>query len=224
MAIEYNSYRPLLSYGYEDLLCLSYPDVLVKDLDLIPEAPNGAAVAKRHGWPHRVPDTHALLLDLGYEPTYIDIIKESPRTRLVDLNVADSFGRFDVILDPGTTEHCFNIGNVFKFIHESLNPNGLVIHTNPCSQINHGFWNLNPGTYVDFYRHLGYEILELAYLHGPLDARQRIDIPPDQAYVRHTLPVPEVVLFCVARKTQEVPFSWPTQRKYQKPSAPRGNS
>lgn len=241
MAIELHSWNAIKRQSPGEFLSLSYPDLLVPESELpsgLPLVPNQEAVQRRHGWPWKIFESDDALRALGFTPTYIDRIKERSFVKVVDLNTdigndyyysleggcgcgcdgpeaTKKLTRrwFNIVLDPGTSEHIFNIGNVFHRIHHALAEGGVVIHTNPCTMVNHGFWNLNPGTYVDIYDHLGYKIEELALLHGPLANRQRWDIL-DRPFDRYQV-APETTLLCVARKLKHATFSWPTQRKYQ---------
>ena len=68
--------------------------------------------------------------------------------------------KYDFIIDAGTVEHCFNLGQVFDNIRRGVNSNdGIIIHVNPLNWLNHGFWNINPTAYFDFYNANGFEII-----------------------------------------------------------------
>jgi len=86
----------------------------------------------------------------------------------LDLNVAEKAPRrFDVIADLGTTEHVFNVANVFAFTHNSLNTGGISIKVLPTLGDNtHGFYNIHPTVYFDVARVNSYEIVDFRYVNN----------------------------------------------------------
>lgn len=200
------------------VLCLGYPDLVVHENALgvdtkdLPKAAD--EVGAWHGWKGPVYDTKAVFDKLGVEPTFIDIKEIRGGERVADLNEPlpeDLTGIFDIVLDAGTLEHCFNIGQGFKNVVAACSPSALIIHVNPISQINHGFWNISPTAYRDFYSANGFGLLAPMILFGPLDNRRaqgvhftnRIQVPPEATNV------------IVAKRVAQVEFKWPTQFKYQ---------
>jgi hypothetical protein len=77
----------------------------------------------------------------------------------VDLNYPEDWPeKYDVVIDGGTAEHCFNVGQVFANILSAVRPDGgIVVHVNPLNMMNHGFWNISPTAYADFYRRVHQE-------------------------------------------------------------------
>lgn len=71
--------------------------------------------------------------------------------------------KFDLVIDPGTLEHVFNIGTAMKNISEIIRPGGYVYHQNPLSHCNQGFYNLSPTSYADYYDKNGFIIEYLKY-------------------------------------------------------------
>jgi len=57
-------------------------------------------------------------------------------------NAATAIDR--VVLDAGTMEHCFNVGQTIRNIVDMTKVGGFVIHLNPMTMINHGFFNYHP--------------------------------------------------------------------------------
>ena len=50
-----------------------------------------------------------------------------------------------LVTNLGTTEHCFDQSEVFRNLHQSCRPNGLMIHAVPSQGwVNHGFYNYHP--------------------------------------------------------------------------------
>jgi hypothetical protein len=229
MGIETSSFLALCKVLAETgvrparLLSLGYPDLLVHENVLranvaaaaLQPAADAEQVARWHGWTGPLYDTDAVFRALGAEPTYIDIYASRHVETIVDLNQpwqdAAMAGAFDVVFDGGTTEHCFNVGQAFANIVRALKTRGFVIHTNPVSMCNHGFWNFNPTTYIDFYSQNGFDIVSVEGLVGhPMQAQKR----DFRSVERMQLP-PEVRSLVVARKLeQRDQVIWPTQSKY----------
>lgn len=69
----------------------------------------------------------------------------------LDLNVPIRLSRkFDIIINHGTAEHVFNIGQVYRTIHEWTVPGGLMIHEGPFfGWVDHGFYTMQPTLFFD---------------------------------------------------------------------------
>lgn len=102
----------------------------------------------------------------GFE-TYrsVDVYDERASFRL-DLNTATSApSKFDVIIDCGTSEHIFNVGNAFVFTHNSLKVGGVSLKVLPTLGDNtHGFYNVHPTVYFDVARENGYQVFDFRYV------------------------------------------------------------
>lgn len=79
---------------------------------------------------------------------------ESP-THIVDLNrplPPELIGRFDLVYDGGTIEHCFNAPQAMINVVSALAPGGRVIHHVPMNNwVDHGFYQISPTLFFDFY-------------------------------------------------------------------------
>tara|TARA_B100000700_G_scaffold196666_1_gene216403 strand:- start:879 stop:1670 length:792 start_codon:yes stop_codon:yes gene_type:complete len=66
--------------------------------------------------------------------------------RKLDLNLPHDLGKkFDCIINLGTSEHVFNVYQVFRSIHEWIRKDGIIIHHLPMyGEIDHGFYNFHP--------------------------------------------------------------------------------
>jgi hypothetical protein len=117
-------------------------------------------------------------------------------------------GKFDLVIDAGTIEHCFNIGQAIINAANAVNEGGAIFHTPPMSMVNHGFYNISPTLLFDFYMQNGWNV-EFCCGSCP---RGMYDINP---YLRYAVP-PESSIFFVARRTNMNPLSFPTQQKYLK--------
>ncbi len=79
----------------------------------------------------------------------------------LDLNKAVTLDRrFDVVFNHGTAEHIFNIGQVFRTVHEYTLPGGLMIHESPFTGwIEHGFYSLQPTLFFDLAAYNRYQVI-----------------------------------------------------------------
>ena len=74
---------------------------------------------------------------------------------------------YDVILDAGHMEHCFNVPEIMKTIMFLLKKDGLVVHFNPSQgSMNHGFYNFQPTFYFSFYRECGFTDIKVYLVEG----------------------------------------------------------
>lgn len=219
------SLRPQLPASAR-VLCLGYPDLLVPKKDIVqagichieeqlPLTTDAEAIARWHGWKEPIFDTATVFDRLGLTSTFIDIYPSRGIEQVVDLNVElpiEMHDMFDLVLDGGTLEHCFNIGQAFMNVARAVREGGFILHSNPMSCFNHGFWNLSATTYHDFYTQNGFEVLDLFGMLGKVGQREVAALPPID---RITLP-PEVSSLVVVRKVREQPLDWPMQGKYLK--------
>lgn len=153
------------------VLALGYPDVLAVEetfsrLELpvewksIPKRPDGPAVWKGHGrglGNYPMCESKALINALGGDCIVIDAIRWGQEDEIINLNQPltnqqkEKLGDFDIIIDPGTVEHCFNIAQAFISIVDLLAPLGFVYHQAAVAFPNHGFWSISPTAFFDFY-------------------------------------------------------------------------
>lgn len=119
--------------------------------------------------------------------------------------------RYALVIDHGTCEHCFNIAQAIKNVATMVAKGGYVIHSNPLNMFNHGFYNLNPTWYHDFYKANGFELLKLIVVsNGTVDPL--IHEVPAVAKFRD---IPERSSNLVlARRLEVRPIVWPQQTKY----------
>jgi hypothetical protein len=89
---------------------------------------------------------------------------------------------------------------------------GCILHINPVSMFNHGFYNLNPTLYNDFYSENGFKLLYLKAVVNMVFAPQLVDVPT-MARIEE-LPA-NATLVCAARRVSHQPVRWPMQAKYR---------
>ncbi|HUR55564.1 MAG TPA: hypothetical protein VMZ71_15620 [Gemmataceae bacterium] len=73
-------------------------------------------------------------------------------------------GRFDLVVNCGTTEHVFGQYNAFKVMHDAARRGGPFFHQLPTTGFfNHGYFTYHPRVFGDLAAANGYAIVELAY-------------------------------------------------------------
>ncbi|NBL00123.1 MAG: hypothetical protein EOM50_19360, partial [Erysipelotrichia bacterium] len=167
--------------------CFGYPDLLITKeqleeyfsnypIHLVKKREDSVQVARDHGrevlknW---VPESYSFFEMLGVELVVFDFKKWNGEEVILNLNDpvdTSLYQAFDLLIDPGTTEHVFNIAQAMKSIAMMVNVGGYIYHQTPLVHINHGFYNLSPTFYSDFYKLNGFDIKELKYFSKSLDA------------------------------------------------------
>lgn len=214
------------------VLSLAYPDVLADRGQLTtlfgdtlrgPLAVRGdsARTMAFHGLgglDHLV-ETESLFKALGLELDCIDIHAPRGVERIVDLNAPlpeDLLGRYRLVIDPGTIEHCFNIGQAMLNAARAMAVGGYIVHVNPLSMFNHGFYNLNPTFYYDFYGQNGFELLFMNGIAKAGGSAPFFDVAP----VRRFGNVPEdSAMLVIAKRRDMRDIVWPVQSKYRSVAA-----
>ena len=89
-----------------------------------------------------------LLILAGFRYTALDIF-HGTNTVLFDLNVhapgTKLRGRFDLVMNFGTTEHVFNQLRAFQTIHDLTKVGGVIYHDLPMAgYVNHAFFRYDP--------------------------------------------------------------------------------
>jgi hypothetical protein len=103
-------------------------------------APNASSVAL-------APSSREFWKSLGFEYTAIDF--DGHRDSIaVDINrepaPEDLKGKFDLVINTGTTEHIVNQENAFRIIHDLACANGIMYHEVPAGDWDHGLFNYTP--------------------------------------------------------------------------------
>jgi hypothetical protein len=212
------------------MLSLGYPDMLVTEKQLA-EAFGGEEPLKHLHWRDdsegilkwhgldgdlaRIAETRSVLAMIGVRCDFVDIVASRGMETIVDLNhpaPADMLGKYDIVFDGGTLEHCFNVGQVMRNILGFTKVGGYVIHVNPFNMYNHGFFNFNPTFYYDWYARSGNQIVTPFYgIHGPI-LEQRV--APLEPLATFTWNGKETAVAVVARRLVPGEPAWPTQSKY----------
>lgn len=82
------------------------------------------------------------------ETDYFDIQKVRENEIILDLNEELPImyeKKYDLVIDTGTHEHCFNVGTAFiNMLKLFKNYGCIVTNMSPMNYPNHGFWNFFP--------------------------------------------------------------------------------
>src|SRR5262245_47593954 len=130
------------------VLSLGYPDILataqeVREIFGV-EALDTIDAGAQHGIERPLVETMELVRLLGSTLECVDVIKWRGFERVLDLNEPHDLGSYDLVIDPGTTEHCFNIGQAIMNAARAVAVGGRIYHSPPLSMVNHGFYNVCP--------------------------------------------------------------------------------
>lgn len=210
----------VLSAGYPDILIERFKlKALMGDgCDRIPDRADSAEILE---WHHKerfggVPDSAKFFEEIGYRLEVIDITASRGAERVVDLNKPQAgWPVYELVLDPGTIEHCFNIAQAAMNLASAVSQGGYIVQVLPMNCFNHGFYNVNPTWFYDFYEHNGFKVETLfGYTRSVKDSRAVMFLPPKNE--RFETSPPEGSLLCVAKRVEMKTMSYPTQWKYRK--------
>jgi hypothetical protein len=196
--------KPLLK---GEVLSLGYPDINATSAEVEqlfgykPTRFNNDH--KRHGRKEPLPDTQELFEHLGVKLTVVDFIKERGIEIVADLNEPQDFGQFDLVIDPGTLEHCFNIGLALMTAADAVKVGGHILHLSPLNMPNHGFYNISPTLYHDFYTQNGWSV-EMKVIANPFSV----------SMVERFSVTSEHLIRCLAKREVGGILKMPVQTKY----------
>lgn len=116
---------------------------------------NLAAILPRGRSDQYGPYCETLLLDC-FGACTVDSIDNSGfegASIIADLNQPiPALGKFDTIIDGGSTEHIFDIAQVYRNIGKLAEVGGQVVHIVPANQFcGHGFWQMSPELFFSMY-------------------------------------------------------------------------
>lgn len=197
------------------VLSLGYPDILATRQEC--EELFGVEVKRtiNAGMQHRIErelvETTELFANLGVKFECVDVFNWRGFERICDLNYPHDLGKFDLVIDPGTTEHCFNIGQAMMNAASAVKVGGRIYHSPPMTMINHGFYNICPTMLQDFYTQNGWEIEVLEARIGD----SHISINKEAAAARKVNVLIETGMVCIARRRTDAELKFPVQRRYQ---------
>lgn len=212
MALPFHALQAIKPHLRGKVLSLGFPDIQATPEEL--ESLFGFGPTKFdgennlwHGNKEPLPDALELFSALGIELTVVDYTRDRDMEVIADLNYPHDFGKFDLVIDPGTLEHCFNIGQAFLNAANAVKAGGAILHLSPMTMLNHGFYNLSPTLFHDFYFQNGWDVKDLAiipFVKPKIHATNRFSM--FQEYLARVIAV---------RGTED-PLKYPTQTKYLK--------
>ena len=205
-----------------------YPDLLVRREHLVsligeeraarvPIRPDSREILAWHGMKQAfegVYDARAIFAELGFTLDVVDIVAARGDEIILDLNrplPAEFTRRYDLVVDTGTCEHCFHIGQAAMNLSQLVRKGGYIVQALPLNSFNHGFYNVNPTWFHDFYVANGFELRLLTGICNIVLAPKFVELPAHQGFA--AAPEKTVCVVVAQRMTQTDPVV-PTQRKY----------
>jgi hypothetical protein len=77
--------------------------------------------------------------------------------------------RFEMVYDGGTLEHVFNVPNALATIAQLTKIGGYIVHETPCNNyLDHGFYQICPTLFLDFYEANEWEVIDIRLLQIPM--------------------------------------------------------
>ena len=203
-----------------EVVCLGWPDFMVGEelmSELYGEKAEQFRIENNPKTWDRIPgelfDAHAVFQHHNCNLTIVDVIKHRGVEEFLDLNEPleeQFFKRFDLVVDTGTLEHCFNVGTAFKNMCNMTKVGGVVITAAPYSRPFHGYYNFTKEMYTDGFGRNGFDILEII-----CTCSKKMRIVPEEEFFTKIMPG-QGILNCIAKKVEDKEFTWPIQRKYGK--------
>jgi hypothetical protein len=207
----------VLSFGHPDVL--ASPEELEAALGQRVEVDNEGVRESRNYHPGAdiIGSAKVVFDALGAELVVLDKREVYGVDGVVDLNEpigAEHRGRYDLVIDPGTTEHIFNVAQALKNVADTVKVGGFVYHMVPLCNFNHGFWNFSPVTFTQFYSaENGFELLQMR---GSRRGRW-VDVNPTGKFKLSNDGI-KLSLMCIARRISAAEITFPAlQSKYAAP-------
>lgn len=212
------------------IMSLGYPDIIVnpshileiwgKDIyDQLTFHPDSASIIKWHGvvgMTDKIIEAEHFFKLLGFDLEVCDIAQIRGNEVIIDLNEPcqeSLHQKYDLIIDTGTCEHCFNIAQAIKNLANMVKVNGYIHHVNPINMFNHGFYNLNPTWYYDFYLTNGFVVHDMKIIYNGSVNPMGQDVSPYGRF--HSIPE-NSSLFSIIQRKELKNIEWPMQYKYKK--------
>jgi SAM-dependent methyltransferase len=215
MALAMHALKAIAPYlKNASVLSLGYPDILAtaeQCQELFGVTPSATIEGgAQHHVDRPLVETQELFKLLGSRFECVDVVHWRGLERICDLNYPQELGQFDLVIDPGTTEHCFNIGQAMMNAANAVKPGGRIYHSPPMTMINHGFYNICPTMLQDFYGQNGWEIETMEARKGEL----AVPLTEKTAAARKVKVNMECGLVCIARRKTAAALHFPMQGKY----------
>jgi SAM-dependent methyltransferase len=160
---------------------------------------------------------------LGFSEVHsVDYFENEKPTFVLDLNKkipASMEGKYDLVSDAGTLEHCFDVKEALFNTVRLLKPGGYVCFCSPMAGfVNHGFYSFSPTLFWDFYGENGFDRMQMS-IFADRGTQSRIrtlryDYTPALAEIIRDL-IRIGGIFFVARKTASAEIRVPIQGYYR---------
>ena len=164
------------------------------------------------------PVIQTLFLGEAIEATSLDYtafdVVNARRAEIFDFNseglVKSAHGKFNAVLNLGTTEHILNQFNSFNVIHDACKVGGHIFHQVPSTgYINHCYFTYNAMFFRDLAEANDYEIVDLWYWDYGSGTKVDVDdyrLPWPEEPPRASPDVPDLLISVLFRKRQDLPF------------------
>jgi len=197
----------VLSLGYQDIVATAEEIARLFGVRTGKTTSHGAW----HGKGFALPETRSFFSAIGCEYVCVDIAAIRGGEEIRDLNAPQLWeDQFDLVIDGGTLEHCFNVGQAFVNAASAVMSGGHIFHWNPLSMVNHGFFNFSPTLYHDFYTQNGWDVVKM--FAATRDGRCQKIAPT--ARIKTISELSNVVLARRPHVSKSSCFVYPTQSKY----------
>lgn len=200
--------RDLAPHIRGDVLSLGYPDIVATQEEIESIFNVKPLLRVVNGVRKPLVETRELFEMLGARFTCVDIHAWRGIERICDLNVPQDLGKYDLVIDAGTTEHCFNIGTAIMNAANAVKPGGRIYHGLPLFMMNHGFYNICPTALQSFYEQNGWRV-------DFMEARKGGSVKPAKTGRHFEAEAESIVTFMAQRLTARG-LTWPLQQKYRK--------
>jgi hypothetical protein len=156
-------------------------------------------------------------------------VADGYRTTILDLNTAalpaTLRGKFDLVLNFGTTEHILNQLNCFAVIHDAAKVGGYIYHQLPAAgYLDHGYVIYTGRCFFDLAGYNSYEIIA-CWFDGPSGRNSVLDslesysayfpvlkfaleqyAGTEQGRSLRTTNIPDIIINLICRKVKDSPF------------------
>jgi hypothetical protein len=145
----------------------------------------------------------------------VDVIQHRGVEKLLDLNQPQEWPRrYGLVINPGTLEHCFNLGQAWKNAWDAVMPRGALLMIAPATMLNHGFWNFCPTAVYTWCEINGGEVTEMRFAINGTQREVGAHRISSSASGRGALPE-ETVMYALMVKQHERDHRWPAQGIYR---------
>ena len=222
--------KKMLSIGYPDLF-LNNESIQSLPQDAVKYTIENKKALKWHGLSDRqytYLSIEQLVQEYKWSFEYLDIHPGTGDTQnyiQVDLNQPipeNLYCGYDLIIDSGSAEHCFNIAQVFENYFHMLKPGGILLQYMPFLSPNHGFWSINPTVIYDLAKDNPIKILECnlsaysSYRHYFDNQAVQIPFSPVGRFTLDCASSQNIILmFFAYKKLAKSIFTYPIQSKYR---------